>query len=119
MRDEEMIVTYHSACSMQHGQKITNHPKDLLRSAGYTVREPAEGHLCCGSAGTYNIMQSEIADKLKTRKVGNLERTKPDVIAAGNIGCITQIGSGTDIPIIHTIELLNWAYGGAKPKGIN
>lgn len=118
-RDEEMIVTYHSACSMQHGQKITNHPKDLLRSAGYTVREPTEGHLCCGSAGTYNIMQSEIADKLKTRKVGNLERTKPDVIAAGNIGCITQIGSGTDIPIIHTIELLNWAYGGPKPKGIS
>lgn len=118
-RDEEIIVTYHSACSMQHGQKITNHPKDLLRAAGYTVREPAEGHLCCGSAGTYNIMQSEIADKLKTRKVGNLERTKPDVIAAGNIGCITQIGSGTDIPIIHTIELLNWAYGGAKPKGLN
>lgn len=117
-RDEEMIVTYHSACSMQHGQKITNHPKDLLRAAGYTVREPAEGHLCCGSAGTYNIMQSEIADKLKTRKVNNLERTKPDVIAAGNIGCITQIGSGTDIPIIHTIELLNWAYGGPKPLGL-
>lgn len=118
-RDKEMIVTYHSACSMQHGQKITNHPKDLLRAAGYTVREPAEGHLCCGSAGTYNIMQSEIADKLKTRKVTNIERTKPDVIAAGNIGCITQIGSATDIPIIHTIELLNWAYGGAKPKGMN
>lgn len=118
-RDEEMIVTYHSACSMQHGQKITNHPKDLLKSAGFTVREPVEGHLCCGSAGTYNILQSEISDKLKTRKVTNLERTKPDVIAAGNIGCITQIGSGTDIPIIHTIELLNWAYGGDKPKGLS
>lgn len=118
-RDEEMIVTYHSACSMQHGQKITNHPKDLLKSAGFTVREPVEGHLCCGSAGTYNILQSEISDKLKTRKVTNLERTKPDVIAAGNIGCITQIGSGTDIPIVHTIELLNWAYGGYKPQGLS
>lgn len=117
-REKELIVTYHSACSMQHGQKITNAPKDLLRNAGFKVREPAESHLCCGSAGTYNILQSEIADKLKTRKVDNLERTKPDLIAAGNIGCITQIGSGTEIPIVHTIELLNWAYGGPKPKGV-
>lgn len=104
------VVAYHSACSLQHGQKITLQPKALLRAAGFTVRDPAEGHLCCGSAGTYNILQSEIADELKTRKVKNIEATKPDVIAAGNIGCLTQIGSGTKIPIHHTIQLLEWAY---------
>ena len=108
-------VTYHSACSMQHGQKITMAPKMLLKNAGFTVRDPAEGHLCCGSAGTYNIMQPEISEKLKARKVKNLEATKPDVIAAGNIGCMTQIGSGTAVPIVHTIELLDWAYGGERP----
>lgn len=117
-RDEQVVVAYHSACSMQHGQRITDHPKDLLRNAGFIVREPAEGHLCCGSAGTYNILQSEIADKLKARKVENIEATTPDVIATGNIGCITQIKSGTEIPIIHTIELLNWAYGGPKPASL-
>lgn len=113
--NRSLTVTYHSACSMQHGQKITDHPKTLLKNAGFIVKDPAEGHLCCGSAGTYNILQSEIADQLKARKVKNIERTKPDVIAAGNIGCMTQIGSSTDIPIVHTIELLNWAYGGNKP----
>jgi glycolate oxidase iron-sulfur subunit len=104
------IVAYNYACSLQHGQKVTLQPKALLRSAGFTVRDPAEGHLCCGSAGTYNILQSEIADELKTRKVKNIEATKPDVISAGNIGCLTQIGSGTKIPIHHTIQLLEWAY---------
>ena len=108
-------LAYHSACSMQHGQKIKDEPKNLLRNAGFTVLDVPEGHLCCGSAGTYNILQSEIADKLKARKVANIERIKPDLIAAGNIGCITQIGGATGIPIIHTIELLNWAYGGAMP----
>lgn len=108
-------VTYHSACSMQHGQKITMLPKTLLKKAGFTVRDPAEGHLCCGSAGTYNILQPEISQKLKARKVRNLEATKPDVIATGNIGCITQIATGTEVPIVHTIELLDWAYGGEKP----
>ncbi|SOC34941.1 glycolate oxidase iron-sulfur subunit [Rhizobium subbaraonis] len=108
-------VTYHSACSMQHGQKITMLPKMLLKAAGFTVRDPAEGHLCCGSAGTYNILQPEISQKLKARKVRNLEATKPDVIATGNIGCITQIATGTEVPIVHTIELLDWAYGGEKP----
>lgn len=108
-------VTYHSACSMQHGQKITMLPKTLLKNAGFTVRDPAEGHLCCGSAGTYNILQPEISQKLKARKVRNLEATKPDVIATGNIGCITQIATGTEVPIVHTIELLDWAYGGEKP----
>ncbi len=110
-----LTVAYHSACSMQHGQKITTMPKQLLKRAGFTVRDPAEGHLCCGSAGTYNILQPEISAKLKARKVRNIEATKPNVIATGNIGCITQIATGTNIPIVHTVELLDWAYGGPKP----
>ncbi|MCK5747270.1 MAG: glycolate oxidase subunit GlcF, partial [Oricola sp.] len=113
-----LTVAYHSACSMQHGQKITAAPKNLLKAAGFQVKDPAEGHLCCGSAGTYNIMQPEISAQLKTRKVRNIEATKPDAIATGNIGCITQIASGTDIPILHTVELLDWAYGGPKPDGV-
>jgi glycolate oxidase iron-sulfur subunit len=110
-----LVVAYHAACSLQHGQKITVQPKSLLRRAGFTVRDPAEGHLCCGSAGTYNMLQPDIADQLKARKVRNIEAVKPDIIAAGNLGCLTQIGTGTDIPIVHTVELLNWAYGGKKP----
>ncbi|UDF30632.1 UNVERIFIED_ORG: glycolate oxidase subunit GlcF [Roseateles sp. XES5] len=110
-----LTVAYHSACSMQHGQKITMAPKMLLKAAGFAVRDPAEGHLCCGSAGTYNILQPEISGKLKARKVKNIEATKPDLIATGNIGCITQIATGTQIPILHTVELLDWAYGGDKP----
>jgi len=116
-----IAVAYHSACSMQHGQKITMAPKLLLKAAGFTVRDPAEGHLCCGSAGTYNIMQSEISAELKARKVRNLEATRADVIATGNIGCVTQIATATGIPILHTVELLDWAYGGdmpAKLKGL-
>jgi len=113
-----MVVAYHSACSMQHGQKITTQPKALLKAAGFTVKDPPEGHLCCGSAGTYNIMQPEIARTLRDRKVKNIERTKPDLIATGNIGCMTQIAGGTDIPIIHTVELLDWVYGGHKPAGL-
>ncbi|WP_018898547.1 glycolate oxidase subunit GlcF [Rhizobium sp. 2MFCol3.1] len=111
-----LTVAYHSACSMQHGQKITLAPKQLLKAAGFTVRDPAEGHLCCGSAGTYNIMQPDISDALKARKVKNIEATKPDIIATGNIGCITQIASATAIPILHTVELLDWAYGGDMPE---
>jgi glycolate oxidase iron-sulfur subunit len=111
-----LTVAYHSACSMQHGQKITMVPKTLLKAAGFAVRDPAEGHLCCGSAGTYNILQPEISAKLKARKVKNIEATKADVIATGNIGCITQIATGTQIPILHTVELLDWAYGGEKPS---
>ncbi|WP_313527767.1 glycolate oxidase subunit GlcF [Shinella sp.] len=110
-----LTVAYHSACSMQHGQKITMAPKVLLKAAGFVVRDPAEGHLCCGSAGTYNILQPEISGKLKARKVKNIEATKPDLIATGNIGCITQIATGTQIPILHTVELLDWAHGGPKP----
>ncbi|MCW6506549.1 glycolate oxidase subunit GlcF [Lichenifustis flavocetrariae] len=111
-------VAYHSACSMQHGQKITDLPKRLLKAAGFAVKDVPEGHICCGSAGTYNILQPEIAGRLRDRKVANIERTKPDLIAAGNIGCMTQIGKGTTIPIVHTVELLDWAYGGPKPEGM-
>jgi glycolate oxidase iron-sulfur subunit len=114
-----ITVAYHSACSMQHGQKITLAPKQLLKAAGFTVRDPAEGHLCCGSAGIYNIMQPEISGELKRRKVKNLEATKADVIATGNIGCMTQIATGTAIPIVHTIELLDWAYGGDAPEKLS
>ena len=110
-----LTVAYHSACSMQHGQKITMAPKTLLRNAGFAVRDPAEGHLCCGSAGTYNIMQPEISAQLKARKVRNIEATRADIVATGNIGCMTQIATGTAIPILHTVELLDWAYGGPKP----
>ena len=113
-----LSVAYHSACSMQHGQKITRQPKALLKAAGFLVSEPPEGHLCCGSAGTYNIMQPEIANRLLKRKVGNIESTRPDVVATGNIGCITQIAGGTAIPVLHTVELLDWAYGGARPGGV-
>ncbi len=116
---EELTVAYHSACSMQHGQQITWQPKKLLQNAGFTVKEPLEGHLCCGSAGTYNIMQPKIATALRDRKVGNLEATKPDLVATGNIGCITQISGATQLPIIHSIELLDWAYGGPKPAQLS
>lgn len=108
-------VAYHAACSLQHGQKIRTHPKDLLRAAGFTVVEPREGHLCCGSAGTYNLLQPEISAKLKARKVANIAATEPEVIAAGNIGCMMQIGSAMETPIVHTVELLDWATGGPKP----
>ncbi|MEQ1942004.1 glycolate oxidase subunit GlcF [Mesorhizobium sp. VNQ89] len=114
----ELTVAYHSACSMQHGQKITRQPKDLLAKAGFTVKEPREGHLCCGSAGTYNIMQPEISAKLRDRKVKNIEATGAALVATGNIGCITQIASAAKLPVVHTVELLDWAYGGKKPAGI-
>jgi glycolate oxidase iron-sulfur subunit len=111
-----MRVAYHAACSLQHGQKIKDHPKALLKRAGFEVVEPADSHLCCGSAGTYNLMQPEISGQLKARKVRTLEAKAPDVIAAGNIGCMMQIGSGTTVPVVHTVELLDWATGGPKPS---
>jgi glycolate oxidase iron-sulfur subunit len=111
-----LTLAYHSACSLQHGQKITREPKDLLSRAGFTVRDVPEGHLCCGSAGTYNILQPDIARALRARKVANIESVAPDVIAAGNIGCITQIAGGTGIPVVHTVELLDWATGGPLPE---
>lgn len=109
------VVAYHSACSMQHGQRLTAAPKTLLARAGFTVRDVPEAHLCCGSAGTYNILQPEISARLRDRKVANIARTKPDIIATGNIGCMTQIGSATATPVVHTVELLDWAYGGERP----
>ncbi|MBB5722614.1 glycolate oxidase iron-sulfur subunit [Loktanella ponticola] len=111
-------VAYHAACSLQHGQQIKTFPKDLLKNAGFTVLEPKDSHLCCGSAGTYNLMQPEISGQLKTRKVQTLEALTPDIIAAGNIGCMMQIGSATDVPIVHTVELLDWATGGPQPPAL-
>ncbi len=111
-------VAYHAACSLQHGQQIKTYPKDLLKRAGFEVVEPADPHLCCGSAGTYNLMQPEISGQLKARKIRTLEAKVPQVIAAGNIGCMMQIGSGTDVPVVHTVELLDWATGGPKPRAL-
>jgi glycolate oxidase iron-sulfur subunit len=116
VRETDLVVAYHSACSMQHGQAIRTEPKTLLKKAGFTVKDVPEGHICCGSAGTYNLLQPEIAVQLRARKVANIERTKPDLIATGNIGCMTQIGKGTEVPIVHTVELLDWATGGPMPE---
>jgi glycolate oxidase iron-sulfur subunit len=112
-----LTVAYHSACSLQHGQKVTTDPKKLLARAGFRVVEPAEGHICCGSAGTYNMLQPEIAGQLRTRKLGNIRATKPDLIAAGNIGCLTQL-AGDEFPVMHTVELLDWMAGGPKPASM-
>ncbi|MCW3477441.1 glycolate oxidase subunit GlcF [Limobrevibacterium gyesilva] len=112
-----LTVAYHSACSLQHGQQVTSEPKALLRKAGFAVVEPAEGHLCCGSAGTYNLMQPEIAGRLKERKLANLNATRPDLVAAGNIGCITQL-SGSGLAMLHTVQLLDWMAGGPEPEAV-
>jgi glycolate oxidase iron-sulfur subunit len=108
-------VVYQSPCSMRHGQKITDAPLDLLLAAGFRVREPAEPHLCCGSAGTYNILQPDLAGKLGDRKAANLGRLNPDVIATGNVGCATQLQPRVGAPVVHTVELLDWATGGDRP----
>ena len=113
---QNMRVTYHAACSLQHGQKVKDAPKALLTRAGFDVATPKDSHLCCGSAGTYNLLQPEIANELKSRKLATINDTKPDVIVAGNIGCMTQIGSGANVPVFHTVQLLDWAYGGPKPE---
>jgi glycolate oxidase iron-sulfur subunit len=114
-RDGDIVVAYHAACSLQHGQKITQAPKDLLSKSGFVVKDVPESHLCCGSAGTYNILQPDIATRLRDRKLANIASVKPDMIAAGNIGCMMQIASGSSVPVVHTIELLDWATGGPQP----
>jgi glycolate oxidase iron-sulfur subunit len=113
-----LTVAYHGACSLQHGQKITREPKKLLSDMGFRVRDIPEGHLCCGSAGTYNMLQPDLARRLRERKVGNIERVVPDVIAAGNVGCIAQIAAGTAIPVLHPVELVDWACGGPRPAAL-
>jgi glycolate oxidase iron-sulfur subunit len=117
-RGDLATVAYQAACSLQHGQKITRQPKDLLASCGFSLREPAEAHLCCGSAGTYNMMQPEIAARLRERKVAAIERTGADVIATGNIGCMTHIAPATRLPVVHTVELVDWAHGGPPPEAL-
>ena len=112
-----LTVAYHSACSLQHGQQVTAEPKTLLSRAGFRVVEPNEPHICCGSAGTYNLLQPEIAGRLRDRKLGNLKSIRPDLIAAGNIGCITQL-AGDTLPVVHTVELLDWMAGGPAPPGV-
>lgn len=115
----DIRVAYHSACSMQHGQRVIDQPRRLLRDAGFTVAEIAEGHICCGSAGTYNIFQPELATELRIRKLDNIATTKPDCVATGNIGCITQLAGPDAPPVVHTVELLDWAYNGNCPKELN
>ncbi|MFN3481813.1 MAG: glycolate oxidase subunit GlcF [Rhabdaerophilum calidifontis] len=122
-RETGLTIAYHSACSMQHGQKITEAPKAILRALGFRVKDVPEGHICCGSAGTYNMLQPEISGRLRQRKAGNIVRTRPDAVATGNLGCISQIGLGLSergeaVPVIHTIELVDWALGGAAPAGL-
>jgi glycolate oxidase iron-sulfur subunit len=117
-RWSSLRVAYHSACSLQHGQRVHDEPKELLQQAGFTVFDIPEGHICCGSAGTYNILQPAIATELRDRKVQNIRSVKPDIVAAGNIGCIVQLAPAMDVPIVHTVELLDWAYGGPVPPGL-
>jgi len=117
-RPRGLTVAYHSACSLQHGQKITRQPKDLLAKCGFVVRDVPEGHLCCGSAGTYNMLQPELARRLRDRKVANIARTGADIVATGNLGCITQIAPATAMPLVHTVELLDWACGGPLPEAL-
>ena len=118
VRAPGLTVAYHAACSLQHGQRVLAPPKALLVQAGFALRDIPEAHLCCGSAGTYNLMQPVLAEQLRDRKLANIAGLKPDLIAAGNIGCITQLASGTGTPVVHTVELLDWATGGPKPQAL-
>jgi glycolate oxidase iron-sulfur subunit len=114
VRQSDLTIAYHSACSMQHGQRLTREPKALLAAAGFALRDVPEGHLCCGSAGTYNLLQPALAEALRARKLGNIARTGADLVATGNIGCITQLAG--ERPVLHTVELLDWATGGPRPQ---
>jgi glycolate oxidase iron-sulfur subunit len=111
-------VAYHPACSLAHGQRVTNAPREMLASAGFSIREIPESHMCCGSAGTYNILQPKLANRLRDRKIANIDKIVPELIAAANIGCITQIAAGTEIPVVHPIELIDWATGGSVPEAL-
>jgi glycolate oxidase iron-sulfur subunit len=115
---QRLTIAYHSACSMQHGQRVTREPKELLSKAGFVVKDVPEGHLCCGSAGVYNVLQPELARRLRERKLANIAKIAPDVIATGNIGCIVQLAAGTDTPVVHTVELVDWATGGPVPNAL-
>ena len=117
-KNKEYKIAYHSACSMQHGQKIHDVPMKLIKKTGNKVFDIPEGHICCGSAGTYNLLQSDIATKLLKNKISNIDKIKPQFISTGNIGCITQIASGTKIPILHTVEVIDWYTGGPKPEAL-
>jgi glycolate oxidase iron-sulfur subunit len=117
-RPGKLSVAYHAPCSLQHGQKINAGPAGLLAQAGFDVRPIAEGHLCCGSAGVYNILQPELAGRLRDRKAANIARTGAAVVAAGNVGCIAQIAPTVSMPVIHPVELLDWATGGPRPAGL-
>jgi glycolate oxidase iron-sulfur subunit len=113
-----LIVAYHAACSLQHGQKIVREPKEVLSKLGFVVKDVPDGHLCCGSAGTYNLLQPQLATALRDRKIASIAKVGPDVIAAGNVGCMTQIAAGTDVPVVHPIELIDWATGGPVPGAL-
>ncbi len=115
---EPLRLAYHSACSMQHGQRLKTGPKALLEQAGFTVMDVPEGHICCGSAGTYSLLQPDLSQQLRDRKLGNIALTHPQAVATGNIGCLTQLQAGLPVPIVHTVELLDWAYGGPRPAGL-
>ena len=114
-----LVVAYHPACSLQHGQQLGDLPKRLMEAAGFVVRTPADAHLCCGSAGTYNILQPQIAGRLGELKVQSLQQLAPDVIATGNIGCQVQIGLRASAPVVHVVELLDWASGGPEPAALS
>lgn len=118
VRWSSLKVAYQSACSLRHGQRVIDEPKAHLTQAGYSVVDIPEAHICCGSAGVYNIMQPELATELRTRKLDNIKSVKPDLVATGNIGCLTHLRKGTDLPVAHTVELLDWAYGGPPPRGL-
>ena len=115
---EPLAVAYHAACSLQHGQRVTAAPKKLLAAAGFAVRDVPEGHLCCGSAGTYSVLQPELAHRLRDRKLANIAKTGADAVASGNLGCMVQLGGGTGLPVVHTVQLLDWATGGPAPPGL-